>query len=604
MQAKTLAAAGTSHAHLTGTVTGSSLRFPDTLLDSAFLGLTVLLSLLLYVQDLGFYSDDWAFLSAFSTAGDGSLLELFRAIYVGENVQRPIEAFSLVVLYRLFGIEPLGYHLANSAALVAISVAFYLVLRELGQPRLLAVAIPAIYATLPNYSTTRFWVSTFMVNLSMVLYFISLYTDLRAVRALWWRWKPLSLASMYGSTLAYEVALPLFLLNPVLAWYRQRCVAGLANVRPLEAEDSAGGRWRPGLLANLTSMLAVQILALLPVLFFKQQTSTRLRRPEGAEEWVQEVLSIGATALSLDHRGYAYGLNLRQALEVHFGTYVIGLPRVVWGILHALPDPTVLALSAAVGLCIFGYLHLAIARGPYGMPGRTNLKGCVGAGLVVFTLGYAIFLTNSAVQFTPTGMGNRTAIAATVGVSLLVVGSIGYLISLMPWRHASRAAFCTLVAVFGASGTLILNVLAESWSTAYRQEQAVLEGIRQELPSPPRGSLFLLDGVCPYVGPAVVFESKWDLAGALRLLYDDRDRQLLADVVTPRLEFTNEYITTHLYGQTTYYPYTNVVIYHHSRQAAHLIADAAAGQLYLRTFETNQRGGCPKGFEGLGVPVF
>ncbi len=59
--------------------------------DCGFLSLVLLLSLILYIRGLGFYADDWAFLSAFSHSSADSLSELFRALYAYENVRpRPL----------------------------------------------------------------------------------------------------------------------------------------------------------------------------------------------------------------------------------------------------------------------------------------------------------------------------------------------------------------------------------------------------------------------------------------------------------------------------------------------------------------------------------
>jgi hypothetical protein len=75
---------------------------------------------------------------AFSTASDCSSRLTFAA------------------LDRLFGLNPLGYHIVNAFLLVAVAWLFYLVLRELRLPRLLCVALPLVYSTLPHYATNRF----------------------------------------------------------------------------------------------------------------------------------------------------------------------------------------------------------------------------------------------------------------------------------------------------------------------------------------------------------------------------------------------------------------------------------------------------------------
>jgi len=126
------------------------------LVDGLCLATVVALSLALYVGGLGFYSDDWAFLGILHRSPDQSLPGLVDALYSGDTVvrQRPVQVVYLSTLYKAVGLHPLAYHLVNSAALLAAVLLLYALLRELGQPRALAFAVAALYATLPNFSTT------------------------------------------------------------------------------------------------------------------------------------------------------------------------------------------------------------------------------------------------------------------------------------------------------------------------------------------------------------------------------------------------------------------------------------------------------------------
>jgi hypothetical protein len=117
-----------------------------------------------------------------------------------------VQILHLATLYALFGLNPTGYHLANAGVLVASTVLLYLVLRELQVGRTLALAIPLVYAFLPNYSADRFWVATAVAPLSVGLYLLSLLADLRLVRGRVWRWKLVSVLALLGSGLAYELA--------------------------------------------------------------------------------------------------------------------------------------------------------------------------------------------------------------------------------------------------------------------------------------------------------------------------------------------------------------------------------------------------------------
>jgi 4-amino-4-deoxy-L-arabinose transferase-like glycosyltransferase len=124
--------------------------------DCLFLTVIVLVSAILYLPGLGFYSDDWDFLRRFSLSRDQSIGGLFQSAYFPLVRMRPVQIIYLSGLYWLFGLQPLGYHLVNAAILASGIVLLYLVLRELGQDRVLALAVAAVYSLLPCYSEDRF----------------------------------------------------------------------------------------------------------------------------------------------------------------------------------------------------------------------------------------------------------------------------------------------------------------------------------------------------------------------------------------------------------------------------------------------------------------
>ena len=560
-----------------------------TVQDCLFLCLVVLFSLILYVQDLGFYGDDWSFLGFLSMSSDQSLIGLFRSIYSPYVRMRPVQILYLAGLYWLFGPHPFGYHLVNAAVLLSNAVLFYLVLRELGQRRVLSLAVPVVYALLPHYSTDRFWVAAFQATLSMALYFLSLYSDLRTLRAplaRLWGWKLLSVLSLIGSILTYEVTLPLFFLNLLLVWYRGRKLYGSVPGKRL-------------VRTNLAILLISNLLVLTPAIVFKALTTIRLGSQTGL---LEHVISIAKRAMALDYSDYDYGLNFKQAIVVNYGEYGLGLPRIVWRILRDYPDAAVFAMGGVLGLITFGYLYHVASKSESKLLGQTSMLSFIALGLVVFVLGYAIFLTNYNVLFTPTGIANRTAIAAAVGVALSLVGGLGWVSTLLPSGQSRKGFFCALVALLCVSGFLINNTLASFWATAYRQEKEILADIYQQFPTLPKGGTLILDGVCPYVGPAIVFESCWDLAGALVMHY--RDYTLRADVVTPNLEVREDGLYTSLYGAKYRYPYDKLFVYHFGQKVARQLTDAETARRYFQQYNPDLSSGCARGHEGHGVPVF
>jgi hypothetical protein len=113
-----------------------------------FLICIAILSLSLYVTDLGFYDDDWALLSSMHLSSDQSLAGVFTAVDSSQdNEIRPIQFLGYAVPYKLFGLNPLGYHLINAIFFAAAFTFLYLILTEFRQPRALCLAIPIIYVS-------------------------------------------------------------------------------------------------------------------------------------------------------------------------------------------------------------------------------------------------------------------------------------------------------------------------------------------------------------------------------------------------------------------------------------------------------------------------
>ena len=175
---------------------------------------------------------------------------------------------------------------------------FYLCLRELRLPRLAVLTVPLVYGLLPHYSTDRFWIATFTTTVSMALYFASLFGDLRALRtggARRWSWKLLSLLCLLGSGLAYEVAMPLFLLNMAVIWWH----AGRTH-RPERSDQGAR--------ASVVAMMGGNLLVLLIALSYKAATTVRAGGIETSYVW--HLLRVIKRAALVDYVGLGLGLPL------------------------------------------------------------------------------------------------------------------------------------------------------------------------------------------------------------------------------------------------------------------------------------------------------
>jgi hypothetical protein len=558
--------------------------------DCVFLGVVSIASSLWYLTRLGFYSDDWELIETFRLASPPSLFTLLRSNFF---IDRPGQGVYSILLYRLFGIDPLGYHVVNAAVLASVAVLLYLVLRRLQPSRLVALSVALVYSILPNYSTCRFWFAVFAAPLSVAFYLLSLLIDLHAARrrgaALVQR-RAAAVAALLVSVLLYETALPFFALNPLVVWYRDKRDRESSSTRSPDNDS----RSRFSQTRFWLGFAGVNWFVLIAVGIFKAKTAARLRAPQGM---VALVWSIAAQSFRGGFNPGDYGLNFRAAFQANYVDYLFRLPQVVWSLQQHYPHAWIPPLSLAFGAGIFLYVK-SVADD---LTPRTSIA-LILVGLVTFVIGYSIFFTNRAIQITPTGIGNRTSNAASLGVALTAVGLFGLVAATVRRPVWRRAAFGFLVSAYAAAGFFVIATLSSFWIDAYAREQEVVRDITAHIDRPAPKSLLMLGGICSYNGPAVIFESDWDLAGALRLHYGDRT--LGADVLRPGFyRVTGDGIVTLLYGgqdDDEFGP--KMLLYDYRRKTSHVLTDADTAARVFREQPPDLN--CPPGMEGVGEKVF
>ncbi len=548
----------------------------DTLKDCIFLSFAIALSVIQYVYSLGFYSDDWVFFSNFRRLDSIPFLSFLQTIVVQDEWARirPVQLLYLGTLYRAFGLNPLGYHLVNTVVFTAAIIFFYLVLRRLNQSRLVAVVLPLVYAMLPHYSTDRFWIAAFQANLSVCFYFINFYALLRALdsRSLFkWKWMLLSIISVFASSLAYEVAMPLFALSLLIILYRTRKVD--TTVKDKEQ-------------VKIAMLFVSNIVALILVVAFKALVSQRTGK-FSISSYVLWIMSI-----------------IKQATIMNYVYYGLFLPHVAWNATYYYTNRLSIMLATILGGTVFLYLYYLNRYSGIKLPNTTEWVKLFALSFIVFGSGYAIFATNTEVGFHKTGITNRTAVAAAIGVAMTFVSSVGLLSSLMSNESIRKQFFSLAVVLLCMCGFLINNAIGAFWVSAFQRQQEVLAGIQEHFPAPPAGSTIILDGVCPYVGPGIVFDNQWDLRAALRLTYGDST--LEADIVRPNLKIEEQGISTSSYEQwKAFHPFSEkLFLYHFGQRNIYRLTNAETARRYFETSNPGYDNGCPPGREGVGVAIF
>ena len=538
--------------------------------DIIFLSVAVLTSILGYVGKLGFYGDDWSFLGNFVLTDNQSLFKITQNATTPNTYMRPIQNLYDAFLYWVFGLQPLGYHLVNAGVFVMVIILLYLILRLIKMPRLVAVTTPLVYSLLPNYSTNRFWYAAFQVNLSMMLFLLSTYFGIKALLPSAKKpvlYKTLSLLCLILAALGYEVILPFVFLNAIIFWNpAEKFALFKSNKKPF--------------YNNHGVFIVLNFIVLAYLLIFKAKTTTRL----GILNYPGDIILLGISVV-----------------KTNFIELGLKIPIVLHKILLNYYDPLVLILGSGLCIFIFCYLFVAFSAPSIKLPERSFMFRIILLNIVIFFLGYGIFFVNNRVGFSPTGIDNRVSIASSIGIAFMIVGSVGWL-SKFYSQLFSKWLFSMLIALTCTAGFFIINTLAIFWTSAYSQAEVVLAGIKSEFPTLPKNSTLILDGVCPYVGPAIVFESHWDLKGALQVIY--KDETIQADIVTPRLKVTEDGIETQIYTFESFYPYENIFIYNFKNKKVFNIADKKTADDYFQQYNPDYNNNCPPAEAGNGVSVF
>jgi hypothetical protein len=536
-------------------------RSHANIIDCLFLACIIFISSYVFIPHLGFYSDDWDFLARFVHASDQSVIGLFHAVNTQHTQMRPVQGIYFAMLYSLFGLQPLGYHIINCIIQILLGITFYLVLRKISLPRVIAVSLPLLYLFLPHYSADRFWFAAFQANLSMLFYFISLLTGLSTQTINKGHRVTLQLISILCivlSALSYEVVIPLFVVHLIL-WKKKH---------------------QHGLF--ITTMCTV-----IAVVIFKTLTTTRLTGPWGS--------GIPGYTIYVMHIAFS-------ALSLNYGRLGLFLPATLWNIFSHYFQLRTAIISILLGGSIFCYIYNLLGQRQKKVMTRHFFAQLTLASFVFFMLGYAIFFTNNNIGFYAFGIGNRVAIAAAVGIAMTYLGIIGWISTYFKNITAAKAFFSLSIAFVCASFFLINTTIARYWLQSYRKEQHVLTAIQTNMPVLPKGSTILLDNVCPYDGPAIVFESSWDLKGALHTMYEDQT--LSADVIKPTIRIQPDGVYTKIYDQVTRYPYKELYIFNYKDYKTTKVNDQPSIEYYFRKYNPSHSNYCPQGVEGNGVSVF
>jgi hypothetical protein len=251
--------------------------------------------------------------------------------------------------------------------------------------------------------------------------------------------------------------------------------------------------------------------------------------------------------------------------------------------------------SLLVGAVVLAYLrrHRELELPTPRHNGTPIWRLLVGAGVALIAVGYASFLLTEEIYFTSAGIDNRVNIVAAIGVAVLALGLVLRAIQSLPARR-QRAGFAVGLTLLAATGTLITSTVADYWVAASARQDEVVARLIGALPAKLQNATVVLDGVCPEIGPGVVFAAPHDLAGFLRGHYQDPTIQAnVAMTGVVGVESRGLVISAVLpWGAIPlFHPFRpHLFVYDWPRGSIVLLRDAAAARRY---FTATPRPSCP-----------
>lgn len=531
-------------------------------LDALVLLVIVALSALPYVSQLGFYSDDWDLMSGFEAARRSG------HSVIGANLARfdvrPVQAVYLALLHGAFGLRPLGYHLVNTAVIAASTLLLYLLLPRLRVSRGEAFAAALIFALVPLLSTVRVWASAFQIPLSLLFALVAMHSLLSFDRSRRAIWAAIAVISTGLSLGAYEI------FTPVIAGFALMVLVRVARERP-----------SMGRMAGPAAVLAAVALGV--VLKLLTHRSDELADPGDLLHTIHVFLTP-----YYDWR-VGYGLNPFAALDIYFWHSIRG-----WG--DALVRLATGRASAPVSVIAVATASLVWWRMRSAPPHEWRPSRLLILGLAAFILGHATFLVSNSIMFAPTGIGNRVLVAGAVGAAMILAGLAALVASAAPERLRT-IVLASMISTVAAGAVVRLALIERYWAQAPDLQRQVIDAARRDLAALPEGSTVILDGVCPYHGPAIVFETSWDVAGALSVALN---RKIDGDAVSPRMTLTKSGLDTGIYLDRKHYPFgPKLFAYDPGRHLVVALTDVATTRRYFARPSPR----CPKGYVGQGVLV-
>jgi hypothetical protein len=563
---------------VTGQKPGSQQKSRPRIADCLFIFAVVIVSAMPYLSGLGFYSDDWGFLTSpalHSNHGFAADLRVFLTTFGITGEVRPVQGLYLDATLHAFGRNPLPYHLMGTALLGLTVVLLYLVLIQLQTGHVFALSVSLIYGLLPHYSTDRFWMASQPALLGMIFALCGIYAMLCSIRAGTqhpMKWLALSIFAFVLSLLSYEVALGLIFASlAVIGWRRYR-ESGTSPKRGFAAIA--------GVAVTMLVLLAVGV----------------------AKSRMQSSIADNHFILRMSRKlGGMIVHSVIQAIQFDLWTYCLHMPWVVASLWrHSALSAGAIALAVIISISV--YVYLWRCRDSATIPGRVACLRLIALAFILFGLGFLLFAHDLNSNFSDPGLDNRVTIAAALGVPLLWVALTGLTCSFITGPVAPLRTFSVAIGLICGVNCLVVSGIAHYWVDAASRQSAIIQSMTAVGRSLPHGSVLLLDDICRHSPPGILSETTYDI-GVMELLNSNNNSPII-DTVGRDAQFGQAAVDSDWYPER-HFPYgIRLFVENAEREYLTRLPSKQAASQYLQAMHPAGESGCQETREWDSTTIF
>jgi len=396
------------------------------------------------------------------------------------------------VLYFMFGLKPLGYHVLNAGLEIGAAFFLFLTISRLTGRRALALVAGLILIIYPNHDVTHYWATCSSENLSLFLFMGSLYATVVAAATNRLVFHGVSTLLFALSLFCYETFLPLILLNVVFAYL---AAGGKSNHRPA--------------LKQVGLVVAPFLSALLLLLLYSRLIAPRLAIAQVHPVSFDPVHMFATICEGVRINLPFYALGFFGKLAAEAFQYESAKTLITELVLACL------GLAAGIWWLARGETEKDAGQPVYLLP----------LGALVFVASYSIFGLNPEYMPTFQTILSRINEGGAVGIALMVSGAVALVLRFLPTANQTKAVAlvcCLFLLPIVCLSFLANRGYARAWELCWYTQTVIRDSLKGQEHRFKDGDSVILANCPRYVMWSPLFDGVWDFQPMLQLALNNR----------------------------------------------------------------------------------